>query len=136
MLREKLEAAMAIVLLVDDSHLGRTLARLTLARAGHRVIEARDGREGLDRILGERPEVIVAASSLPVMDGLTMVREARSAGVDAPVVLVGTGAGWAKHADTGATRDVASISRSVNPGELLGAVERALHHDQPLPKAA
>lgn len=118
---------MALILLVDDSHLGRMLAHMTLTRAGHRVIEARDGREGLDLAVAHGPELIVAACSLPAIDGVTMIRALRERGIDPPVVLVGAGPAWV-HADGDSTqgRELVSISRSVEPHELLSAVQMAL----------
>lgn len=118
---------MALILLVDDSHLGRTLARLTLTRAGHRVIEASDGREGLDLALAHTPELIVAASSMPALDGITMVRSLRERGVTTPVVLVGAGPGWLGNQNPAAgASNVYAIARSVEPHELNAAVGAAL----------
>lgn len=120
---------MALILLVDDSHLGRTLAHLTLTRAGHRVIVARDGREGLDLAQAHNPDLIVAACTLPVLDGVTMVRSLRSRGIAPPVILVGSGPGWV---DGGARNEawdgteIISISRSIEPHELTRAVQTAL----------
>lgn len=118
---------MALILLVDDSHLGRTLAHLTLTRAGHRVIAAKDGREGLELAEHHRPDLIVAACSLPVLDGVTMVRSLRTKGIAPPVVLVGSGPAWIGESasDTHASEFI-SISRSVEPHELARAVQTAL----------
>lgn len=113
---------MALILLVDDSHLGRTLANLTLTRAGHRVIVAKDGREGLELAEAHGPDLIVAACTLPVVDGVTMVRSLRERGISPPVVLVGTGPGWVGSAGG----EFISISRSVEPHDLARAVQTAL----------
>jgi CheY-like chemotaxis protein len=119
---------MALILLVDDSHLGRTLANLTLTRAGHRVIVAKDGREGLELAEAHRPDLIVAACTLPVVDGVTMVRSLREKGISPPVVLVGTGPGWVGGAGGQAQRgEFISISRSVEPHDLTRAVQTALN---------
>lgn len=116
---------MALILLVDDSHLGRTLARLTLTRAGHRVIEARDGREGLDLGVAHGPDLIVAAASMPALDGVSMVSILRQRGLNAPVVLVGSGPGWLGQSE-GAEVDAVAIPRSVEPHRLTTAVQAAL----------
>lgn len=116
---------MATILLVDDSHLGRTLARLTLTRSGHRVIEARDGREGLDLGIAHRPDLIVAATTMPALDGVSMVSMLQQRGVSAPVVLVGSGPGWVDHSGNRG-QGVVSIPRSVEPHRLNAAVEAAL----------
>lgn len=123
---------MAVILLVDDSHLGRTLAHMALTRAGHRVIEARDGREGFELAQTLSPDLIVAASSLPAIDGVTMVRSLREIGVCPPVILVGNGPGWVpggrvNAADrSGSDPSLVSISRSVEPHELIRAVQAGL----------
>jgi len=120
---------MALILLVDDSHLGRTLAHMTLTRAGHRVIVARDGREGLELAEAHTPDLIVAACSLPAMDGVTMVRSLRDRGIAPPVILVGTGPAWVSgsHAGGGETPEAfISVSRSVEPHDLARAVQTAL----------
>lgn len=119
---------MALILLVDDSHLGRTLAHLTLTRAGHRVIVARDGREGFDLAQAHNPDLIVAACTLPVLDGVTMVRSLRERGITPPVILVGSGPGWVSGPRTEAREgpEFISISRSIEPHELARAVQIAL----------
>lgn len=120
---------MALILLVDDSHLGRTLAHMTLTRAGHRVIAARDGREGLELAEAHTPDLIVAACSLPAIDGVTMVRSLRDRGIAPPVVLVGAGPAWISGAQTGkggTPEAFISISRSVEPHDLARAVQAAL----------
>jgi DNA-binding response OmpR family regulator len=120
---------MALILLVDDSHLGRTLAHLTLTRAGHRVIVARDGREGLDLAQAHNPDLIVAACTLPVLDGVTMVRSLRERGIAPPVILVGSGPGWVdgSHGAAWDGSEFISISRSIEPHELARAVQTALN---------
>ena len=46
---------MARILLIDDDDSVRTMLRLTLAHFGHTVIEARDGKEGLELFQNAKP---------------------------------------------------------------------------------
>jgi CheY-like chemotaxis protein len=60
---------MAKVLMVDDSPLLLKIARSHLEKGGHTVIEARDGREAVDKARVERPDIIFLDAEMPEMDG-------------------------------------------------------------------
>jgi two-component system cell cycle response regulator len=53
----------------------RRILRRALEGTGHRVVEAANGREGLDVCRTERPELVLLDVDMPVMDGLTMLQE-------------------------------------------------------------
>jgi CheY-like chemotaxis protein len=66
------------VLVVDDDDDIRMLVRLSLERVGgNEVIEASNGREGLERARAELPDAILLDVMMPEMDGPTTVRELR-----------------------------------------------------------
>ena len=48
--------------------------RYTLERHGCKVIEARDGEEGLDLAIHHQPDVIVSDVLMPRMDGFQLLR--------------------------------------------------------------
>jgi DNA-binding response OmpR family regulator len=69
------------VLVVDDERDIRELVRELLERAGHEVIEAPDGREGLRLFYGEQPDLVILDVSMPGLDGwqtLERIRELSS----------------------------------------------------------
>src|SRR5919204_958660 len=75
------------VLVVDDEADIRGLVRELLERAGHEVIEAPDGREGLRTFHSEQPDLVVLDVSMPGLDGwqtLERIRELSSV----PVVML------------------------------------------------
>jgi CheY-like chemotaxis protein len=79
------------VLVVDDDDDIRMLVRLSLERVGgNEVIEATNGREGLERARVERPDAILLDVMMPEMDGPATVLELRSRPETAaiPVVLL------------------------------------------------
>ncbi len=63
------------VLVVDDDEASRYLAAALLKAHGHDVVEARDGREALDKARGGGIDIVVSDILMPVMDGYTFLRE-------------------------------------------------------------
>jgi DNA-binding response OmpR family regulator len=60
---------MARILVVDDEPDVLLLCRVNLQHAGHHVLEASDGEQGLALAKAEVPDAIVLDLMLPVMDG-------------------------------------------------------------------
>lgn len=82
------EASMATILIVDDSQFQRSFLRKTLAAAGYRVLEARNGTEGLRLASEEKPDCILADLIMPETRGLTMLETLHAEGSEIPVVVV------------------------------------------------
>jgi len=66
-----------LILLVEDREDNRVLARKLLERAGFRVVEATDGREALEQVTAQRPDLLLLDMSLPLVDGWTVARTLR-----------------------------------------------------------
>lgn len=81
---------MATVLVIEDDPDMREIERATLGCAGHDVMLAANGREGLEALERQRPCVILLDLMMPVMDGLTFLAERRNRGLatDVPVLCV------------------------------------------------
>ncbi len=62
------------VLVVDDSALVRMSVSEILSRAGMEVITAKNGREAVEKVLKEDPDVVTMDINMPVMDGLTALK--------------------------------------------------------------
>lgn len=60
---------MARILVVDDEPDVLLLCRVNLQHAGHEVLEASDGEQGLALAMAEVPDAIVLDLMLPRMDG-------------------------------------------------------------------
>jgi CheY-like chemotaxis protein len=80
----------ATVLIVEDQPTNMLLARTTLVRAGHRVLEATDASEARAQLALELPDIILMDIGLPGEDGLSLTRDlkSRSELVDIPIVAV------------------------------------------------
>ncbi|WPC75047.1 response regulator [Vibrio porteresiae] len=65
------------VLVVDDSPSVRQVVSMVLKASGHKVTEAGNGIEGLEKLQGNKFNLIVCDVNMPEMDGLTFVEHAR-----------------------------------------------------------
>jgi two-component system chemotaxis response regulator CheY len=81
------------ILTVDDSASIRQMVNITLTAAGYSVVEAGNGAEGLKQIAAAAPvSMVVTDLNMPVMDGLTFIRELRKlpAGKGLPILFLTT----------------------------------------------
>jgi DNA-binding response OmpR family regulator len=78
------------VLIIEDDPDMRELERTALECGGYDVRVASNGQEGLKEVLEESPCVVLLDLMMPVMDGLTFLRElAKHTGTaEIPVVCV------------------------------------------------
>jgi two-component system chemotaxis response regulator CheY len=65
------------ILTVDDSASIRQMVKLTLSGAGYQAVEAGNGAEGLTKAKESQVNLVLTDLNMPVMDGLTFIRELR-----------------------------------------------------------
>jgi CheY-like chemotaxis protein len=78
------------ILVVEDNPLNLKLVRDVLRFAGHVVMEAHSGEEGLSVVHEEPPDLVLMDLQLPGIDGAETLRRMRQGGLapDVPVVAV------------------------------------------------
>ena len=80
------------VLLVEDHEINRKLAQILLERMGYRCAMVNDGQQALDRLALEHFDVVLMDVMMPVLDGLSALRELRTResllGLRTPVLMV------------------------------------------------
>jgi len=78
------------VLLVEDNEDNLIVYRTILDHVGYRVIEARDGEEGVSRAAEDMPDLILMDVSLPKIDGWEATRRIKNdeRTRDIPIVAV------------------------------------------------
>jgi two-component system, OmpR family, response regulator TctD len=78
---------MKLLLIEDDPASQATLQR-TLERRGMRVTTCGDGLRALERWRAGLPDAVLLDLSLPGLDGLQLLAQARAGGLDAPVIVL------------------------------------------------
>lgn len=76
------------ILVVEDDATIRSGLRDALRSEGYEVLEAADGREGLDKGLREDPDLIILDLMLPGMDGYEVLARLRKDAVETPVLVL------------------------------------------------
>lgn len=77
--RERDNKTMKTCLIVDDSKVIRMVARKILLELEFETMEAADGQEALNACNAKMPDAILLDWNMPVMDGITFLRELRKA---------------------------------------------------------
>ena len=78
---------MKLLLIEDDEKLCEFLC-FQLKQEKHEVDVCHDGRDGLELLLQNAHDLVLLDRMLPTMNGLLVLKKARSAGVDTPIIFI------------------------------------------------
>ena len=76
-----------LFLVVEDDRQIRSFIRLSLKTQGYTCVEASNGKEALNLIALEQPDVVILDLGLPDMDGIDIIRKVRSFS-NLPIIVV------------------------------------------------
>lgn len=119
----------AHILLIDDEPAVRLGFKQFLTNAGYRVTSAENGREGMNLMRKQPPDLIITDIMMPEMDGLEILMEINKLKLDIPVIAI---SGGMKMRPTSFLPQAKSFGASrvftkpVNLPELLTAVQELL----------
>ncbi|MFO0612222.1 MAG: response regulator transcription factor [Polyangiaceae bacterium] len=85
---ERVQGRQEMVLVVEDDPTLRLGLVKTLRSAGFRVETAKDGREGLEKALADRPDLVLLDVMLPEKNGFAVCEELREADPDLPILFL------------------------------------------------
>jgi two-component system chemotaxis response regulator CheY len=79
------------IVLADDSRVMRQIVIRTLRQAGysgHEILEAENGREAVELVQRESPDLVLSDWNMPEMSGIDALASLRSSGNDVPFGFV------------------------------------------------
>jgi two-component system, OmpR family, response regulator VicR len=123
-----IEESRRIVYIEDEPEM-IDLVRLILTRKGYEVIGANGGREGLDKVRQDLPDLILLDLMMPDMDGWDVYQQIKAEDMtkDIPVIVV---TAKAQSIDKVLGLHIAKvddyISKPFSPQELVDSVEKVL----------
>ena len=114
------------ILIMDDDLAMQTVLEIALREAGYQVILAENGREALEKVKSENPDLVVLDVMMPYMDGFEVLKNLKADPITAeiPVIMLTAKAqdadvfrGWQSGVDC-------YLTKPFNPMELLTFVKR------------
>lgn len=119
------------ILLVDDDPATLEVLEFALMLAGHEIVSAADGAEGLARAKREQPDLIIVDSMMPVMDGISLTKRLRDDASfdDMPILMLTAKAmnsdvwsGWQAGVDSYITKPLNMDILQAEIDRVIGAV--------------
>src|SRR5438034_9864597 len=120
------------ILAVDDERHIVRLVQVNLERQGYEVVTAFDGKEALEKVASENPDLVVLDVMMPYMDGFEVLQNLKKNPTtrDIPVIMLTAKAqdadvfkGWQSGVDC-------YLTKPFNPMELTAFVKRIFRsHD-------
>jgi CheY-like chemotaxis protein len=121
------KGGMSRILIVDDEPIIRTFLADSLADAGYVVTTARNGAEALDRARVHQSDLVLLDLLMPVMDGITFLRERQSHAHLATVpVVVLSAAGIVPLRQAWQLRATAVLSKPLDLDVLATVIDHVL----------
>jgi two-component system, chemotaxis family, chemotaxis protein CheY len=116
------------VLVVDDSTSMRQMVSFTMKEAGFDVIEGSNGQEAVARVQGKTVNLVITDLNMPVMDGMTMIRQLRAKPEFkfTPILMLTTESQQEKKMEGKAAGATGWIVKPFNPEQLLQVVNKVV----------
>ncbi len=106
------------ILVADDSRVMRQIVIRTLRQAGyagHEIVEAENGREALETVHSEAPDLVLSDWNMPEMNGIDLLERCGAAGSTVPFGFVTSEGSDEMRARAAAGRRRSSSSPSRSP---------------------
>jgi len=119
----------AKILLIDDEDLVRYSLKSVLENAGHQVVEAENGVDGLSKVPGQSFDLVITDIIMPEKEGVETIIEMKTKFPALPVIAISGGGpdGYTGYLETakalGADR---ILEKPVTPEALFDAVAGCL----------
>lgn len=121
---------MARILLVDDDPHIREVVRFALEQAHHEVIEASNGRAGIEAFVAQQPDMVILDVMMPEIDGIEVCRTLRKTS-RTPILMLSS---RDDEFDRVLGLEIGAddyVSKPFSPRELLARVKALLRRAQP-----
>ena len=117
------------VLTVDDSRTILAMLHHTLTGAGFEVLQAEDGRKGLDVLKTEDVDVVITDINMPIMDGIEFIKNVRASGQhqSLPILILTTETSQEKRDLGRSAGGTGWIVKPFDPEKLISVIRRVVH---------
>jgi CheY-like chemotaxis protein len=120
---------MARILIIDDEDLIRGMLRQMFERAGYEVVDAPDGKVGMQLYRQQPADLIMTDIFMPEQDGLETIMELRRDFPDAKIIAISGGSRMANLDGLSLAKMFGALrifEKPFNQQEILGTVRQLL----------
>jgi two-component system chemotaxis response regulator CheY len=116
------------ILVIDDSASLREVVSIALQGAGYEVVQAADGKQALDRLDGSRIHLAICDVNMPVMDGISFVKEAKKRAEYRfmPIIMLTTESRESRKQEGQMAGAKAWVVKPFRPEQMLHAVAKLI----------
>ena len=116
------------IMIVDDSASIRTVVGIALRGEGYTVIEAINGQDAINKLTGQKVNLIISDVNMPIMDGITFVRQVKTMAAYrfTPIIMLTTESDDSKKREGQAAGAKAWVVKPFQPQQLLAGVRKLL----------
>jgi len=99
---------------------------MALRGAGYEVVEAINGQDAINKLTGQKMNLIISDVNMPIMDGITFVKQVKqmSAYRFTPIIMLTTESDESKKREGQAAGARAWVVKPFKPEQMLGAVQK------------
>lgn len=111
------------ILIVDDSSMSRRMMRRIVESAGHEVIEAGEGAEGLEQFFLEKPDLVFLDLTMKDMYGLDVLAKLRELDPESRIIIATADIQDSTREMVSAAGANALINKPLSPEKVLQVLE-------------
>jgi len=119
---------MTKILIVDDEPHMRRIIEMSLRKGGFTIITGQNGQDAVELATREKPSVIVMDLQMPVVDGLTALKQLKAAEPTAsiPVIMLTVGSQALPRKQAESFGAALYLTKPFSPSQLLAQVQSLL----------
>lgn len=118
---------MALVLIIDDAAFSRRMIRKFLQGDGYEIIEATNGREGLEMVHYHKPNCVLADLLMPDMNGFEFLKALQDEGLKIPTIIISADIQEGSRNQSYNLGAVNFINKPPKENELRSAVQQVIN---------
>jgi CheY-like chemotaxis protein len=121
---------MALILIIDDSSYQRRLIRRFIEAKGHQIIEAVNGRDGLEMITTHTPDCVLLDLIMPEASGFDLLETLQQQNIKIPVVVITADVQTSTHRQCKELGAAAIINKPVDSEQLFEVIDQILDSEK------
>ena len=114
------------IMVVDDSASIRMVVGIALRGVGYEVIEAKDGKDAVEKMTGQKIHLIISDVNMPNMDGIDFVKAVKQMPNYrfTPIIMLTTESDESKKREGQAAGAKAWVVKPFKPEKMISAVQK------------